>query len=301
MPADARHENELLSSERFIARNGCQNLPGKECFAWKSTEHAQVTYQVDSSNRYPKEENMSQKSLSNSSALFFGGVLVAASTGIASIAGAAPAGTAVYNGKVISSHVKVIGGVAYIPLADTARALGGSVAKDGEGYAIESSSGAAGGSNQINGLNGKIGQMLFTGSWRFEVTSVTIVQSFTEQYRPQPTTINPAGANDELVVVSGIVKNGQKDTEQLFMRTANPNDNTITDNQGASYGGPLDYDFPSDSGYGPQLAPGAASKFNMVFQCPKGTTLQSLIFTVKDFGSAPAKDVRVDISSANGQ
>jgi hypothetical protein len=242
---------------------------------------------------------MSQKSILNtSSAIFIG---LAASVAMAPVVKAASAGTAVYNGKVISSHVKVIGGVAYIPLADTARALGGSVAKDGQGYAIEASSDAAGGANQINGLNGKIGQMLFTGSWRFEVTGVTIASTFTEQYRPQPTTITPEGANDELVIISGIVKNGQKDTEQLFMRTANPNDNTITDNQGASYGGPLDYDFASDSGYGPQLAPGAASKYNMVFQCPKGTTLQSLIFTVKDYGSAPSKDVRVDISSANGQ
>jgi hypothetical protein len=201
-------------------------------------------------------------------------------TGIAVAAYAAVTSSVTYNGNVISHDVRVIDGRPFIPLADAARALGGSVVKTAQNYEIAPGAAKAGGANQINGLNGKIGQMLFTGKWRFEVLSVNVTQQYQTVLASSPNTDNPTGSNDELVVVNCLVKNAQTETSQLMLRTENPMDTTVTDNQGVSYGRPIDFDFAGGSGYGPTMAPGAAVKFAVVFDVPKGTTVNDLIMSL---------------------
>ncbi len=219
-------------------------------------------------------------------------------------AGPAIAGTVSYNGKIISTSVRVIDGVAYMPVADAAKAIGGAVTQSGSAYTIQAASTtAAGGANQINGLTGDIGQTLFTGEWRFKALSVTIVRQFQTQYAPDARTDNPASANDELVIVNGIVKNAQTSTAPIALLNTLPMDTTITDDSGQSYGAPIDFDRIGDR-YGPvSLVPGAAVKFNAVFDCPTGTKLQSLIFSLARYDKYDEMhkptDVRIDITSAN--
>src|SRR5215211_7802906 len=82
----------------------------------------------------------------------------------------------VMNGKVASTNVRTIDGSAYVKLADVAKALGMVVVKRGDGYEIKK----AGGANPIQGvLQGKIGDVLFDGKWRFQALEVQQPESYT--------------------------------------------------------------------------------------------------------------------------
>src|SRR5687767_10535052 len=70
------------------------------------------------------------------------------------------------NGQVASNDVRMIGGKAYVPVSDVAKAFGLNVNKIGGGYELSNEGGA--GQLQAKG-NGKIGQEVFSGKWRFQV------------------------------------------------------------------------------------------------------------------------------------
>lgn len=72
------------------------------------------------------------------------------------------------NGKVVAGKAKTIGGQLYVPVsALTAGGLGVSVTKN----KLVISSTAAGGINQTGAQEGKVGDWLFDGVWRFKVHS----------------------------------------------------------------------------------------------------------------------------------
>src|SRR5437879_4129640 len=78
-------------------------------------------------------------------------------------------------GNVVSRDVKVISGKLYVSLADIARAMGLQVVKSSGGYKLV----AAGGANQMaSNAQGKIGDDLFTGGWRFKVTGFKAVDTY---------------------------------------------------------------------------------------------------------------------------
>ncbi|HEX8237583.1 MAG TPA: hypothetical protein VF600_16620 [Abditibacteriaceae bacterium] len=79
------------------------------------------------------------------------------------VAWAATSSKLVTNGKVASTSVRVIDGKAYVPLSDVATSLGMAVVKNGGDYEIKK----AGGANQVGNMNGKVGDVLFDGKWRF--------------------------------------------------------------------------------------------------------------------------------------
>jgi hypothetical protein len=202
-----------------------------------------------------------------------------------------------YNGDIVSRSVRVIDGEAYVPLSDVARIVHGSAVRSGDGYTIQAGGAGplAGGANQVNGLSGAVGQMLFTGKYRFEVTAITRVPQFTTQYEPTPETITPEGTNDEVVVVSCIVKNGVNQPRQMVFRRGDMGNTALTDDQGQSYV-PKDLDFPGGSGYGPTMLPGASTHVNVTFSVPKGTKLTSFICTLTSFEDNNPKDVRVALT-----
>jgi hypothetical protein len=85
--------------------------------------------------------------------------------------------TLIINGKTASTDVRIIGGSAYVKLADVAKALGMVVTKRADGtYEIAK----AGGTNQVQGaVQGKVGDVLFDGRWRFQVLGVQMPDSYT--------------------------------------------------------------------------------------------------------------------------
>ena len=181
-----------------------------------------------------------------------------------------------FKGNVISRDIRVIDGRPYIPLADAARALGGSVVKSGTDYEIQ----AAGGANEVKGLSGTVGQMLFTGKWRFEVLDVKTADHYDSHYQPDSYTWTPSGANDELVVIDCLVKNAQTVPDSPLLRHENAMDTAVTDANGSAYP-PIDFDLIGGGGYGPpSMLPGSSSTFAAIFDVPKGTNLKDLVFSL---------------------
>ena len=83
----------------------------------------------------------------------------------AAMAWAAGVGTKLYvNGKVASADVIMKDGRAYVPVKDVAAALGMTVVSRSDGFELT----REGGANQVRGVDGKIGDDLFNGSFRIQ-------------------------------------------------------------------------------------------------------------------------------------
>ena len=204
-----------------------------------------------------------------------------------------------YQGHKISGDVVVLNGTAYLPVSDAAKLVGGSVRQSCGAYTIVKSSGSsngvpAGGANQISGRTGTIGQTLFTGKWKFEVESESTADSYASHHNSDASTVTPTGDNDELVIVNCLMKNAKNKTAQPLL-VAGTLHTAVTDNQETSYR-PIFYDFVGPHGYGPVMLPGSACNFTVVFDVPKGTTVQDLIFTLGDLNdSSDTSDYRIHL------
>lgn len=208
------------------------------------------------------------------------------------------------NGKVASTRIRVLGGQPYVPLTDIARALGQSVAKTSGGYEI----GTAGGANQIAGLTGKVGDTLFDGSWRFQVTKVTEAQTYSDRYTQKRPEEYTAEENSKLVLVDVTVKNGTLQQNSLSMSQFDGKNNTSLAGADGSSIPRTSYDLRSGDGvhWGaggasdgtPNILPGAKQDFTIIFKVPKNFQPKDLIYTLayqKD-PLSPAKHVDLRVS-----
>ena len=222
--------------------------------------------------------------------------------------------------RTVSTDVRLIGGRPYVPLADMARAMNGTLVRHASGYEIKTGGAtggdtttptddaaapdavtpdAAGGANEVKGVRGKIGQMLFTGKWRFEVLGVDRAAAYDSKYLADARNIAPAGDTEELVIVRCRLKNGQKTTQMAMLSPIHPHNIALTDAQGQSYA-PTDFDKRGGStDEGPHLLPGAQTNFAVLFSVPKGTALKDLVFSLQnayeDFPDG-GTDVRVSLA-----
>jgi hypothetical protein len=225
------------------------------------------------------------------------GVLIALAA--VSVVWAAAGSKLFINGKVASTDVRIINGQAYVPLRAVADALNMAIVKKPEGYEMA----VAGGANQIDGSRqGKIGDWLFTGQWRFQVVGVKEVAEYTERYYQQEKTIKPKGPKEVLIVIDCRIKNGIKEQQSPVLTERMPRNTALADDAGHSYV-PLDYDArqkinKTQSYEAEPLLPGAASDFALVFSVPKGTKLKALVFTCFRYTPPPPSDqddVRVSL------
>ena len=218
------------------------------------------------------------------------------------VAGAcwAASGKLIINGRVASNDVRVIGGKSYAPLGDIAKSLGMVLTKSGNTYTMA----VAGGANQLQGkAQGKIGQEIFSGKWRFLVLSVEKAGDWKEKCYQEGRTIKP-DKGDELVIVHCVLKNGLKNKSQTPTLTERMCGNTaLADDKGNSYP-PTDFDARQESdkiqSYASiSLLPGARIEFAILFTVPKGTHPKSLVFSEAAYpDDLPYKwtDVRVDLT-----
>ncbi len=215
----------------------------------------------------------------------------------------------IIRGKTVSSEVRIIEGRPFIPLSDMAKAMNGTVVKHkAGGYEITFGSvdtttpdahPVAGGANEVRGTQGKIGQVIFTGKWRFSVLSVDHAANYDSQFLPDKRTFVPSGDTEELVIVRCRMKNGQKDTQMAMLSPVHPHHTALADNQGQSYA-PMDYDKRGGStDEGPKLLPGAQTEFAVLFSVPKGTVLKDLVFSIQNaYEDTPdgGTDVRITLA-----
>lgn len=221
--------------------------------------------------------------------------------GVSAAALAQAGRTLILNGQVASRDVRMIGGRAYVPVADVASALGQKVVPVPGGYEIR----APGGANQVEGMRGKIGDVLFDGKWRFQVLDVKTVDDYTMKNAAtndysvyhntaefNDNTLRPKPGNS-LVMIQCRLKNGVKQNQSLW-RYNNDTHTALTDDQGQSYP-PIAYDIPSGGSFGSKdLLPGSAIDFAVLFTVPPGTHLKDLVFTLRTL-SDKGDEVRVSL------
>lgn len=190
----------------------------------------------------------------------------------------------VFNGKTVSTNVKIIGGQPYVPVADVAKALDLSVVKKPGGYEMV----AAGGAGPIAGNNvGKMGETIFTGNYRFDLLSIERKSEYQLKYADaHEWTRTEAKDNMELIVATCRIKNAMKSKATLVFGKWEGNNTCLATADEQTYS-PVAYGydvkmtehFPD----GASFLPGAAINFCLVFEVPKGTKVKDLIFTAMQY------------------
>lgn len=233
--------------------------------------------------------------------------LAALSLAVPTTAAPGTADTLIVNGKSVPADVRAIGGSPYVKLADIAKALGMVVVKRPDGkYELT----RAGGANQLQGVTqGKVGDVLFDGHWRFQVQSVATLDSYTMKTAGEPydnhdlstfdrpnRIIKPTRGNS-LVVLQCRATNGVNANRTLWTAISDDRIHTaLADMAGSSYP-PIAYDFDGGPIQSKPLVPGAALNFAVLFSVPEGTHIKDLIFSLKNNqGDEKASDVRVTLT-----
>ncbi|MFI5385067.1 MAG: hypothetical protein ACHQ50_03010 [Fimbriimonadales bacterium] len=192
------------------------------------------------------------------------------------------------NGNLASSGMIERNGVAYVPLKDVATAFKLSVQKTARGYELSDS----GGANQVEGIRGKVGDMLFNGYVRFQVVKVyNAGKSYKRVFSQDNSVINPIPDSNDLIVVVCKLKNAiQKPLGPYF---AGGDTTALTDTDGHSYP-PRRF---SDAPPAGDMLPGSTADFALVFDIPPGTKLQDLVYEPQAFGipSTVKKKFRISL------
>ncbi|HAY14202.1 MAG TPA: hypothetical protein PLB31_04430 [Fimbriimonadaceae bacterium] len=196
--------------------------------------------------------------------------------GIATVAVAAIQSTRVLiiNGREASQDVRIINGRAYAPIADVAKALGSTVVINGNRYEIT----RAGGTNQVNGLQGKTGDWLFDGGWRFRVNNAyeaDVYEAKNDWYGDNE--FKPEGGKT-MIIVEYSARNGNK---EMFGLDIGPT--TIVGKDGSSYKVESN-DFPFDGTrmFSQPLLPGAQLDGALIFFVPRGFEFKELVLGIGD-------------------
>jgi hypothetical protein len=154
------------------------------------------------------------------------------------LAQAAPKNTLKINGKVASTKLKTIGDIVYVPVADVAKALGQKVVPTASGLEIKTSSGTY----QAGNLTGKVGDVIQTKKYSFQVLGFTTADSYPTKNLSIAETYTPDSPADTLVIVNCRIKNTvNKAQGPVLDHTQSGNKTAITDYEGQSYP-PLVYD-----------------------------------------------------------
>jgi hypothetical protein len=191
----------------------------------------------------------------------------------------------ILNGGTASTRVKMIGGEAWVPVKDVAAALGQPV-RTGPGV-IEI--GGGGGANQVAGLQGKLGDTLFDGSWRFTLTGLKEVSEYTDRYTVSHPRTRTAPSGKKLVVADIVVKNGMTIKNFLNLRIDKDNLTSLADAEGRSFP-VVGFDLRTGSGqpfggggtwdYTEDLLPGARADVVAIFAVPDDYKPKDMVFTL---------------------
>ena len=207
--------------------------------------------------------------------------------------------TVTMDGVTITTRAKVIGGETWIPVADLAKAKNLQITKT----ALSIDLSVSGGANQVGGTTGKIGQMLNTGRWRFQVNSFKLVSEYKVKHKTSTDYGVYAGVSEydndvftakpefDLFVASCTLKNARTDSQQFDW---NPTDNktSIADSDGSNHPW-LVYDIPSPAFVSSAILPGSKLDFNVCFAVKKGVKPSELVFMLKSLVDDKPEIVRI--------
>ena len=178
-----------------------------------------------------------------------------------------------------------------MPLKDVATALNLSMQKTGRGYELTES----GGANQVEGITGKVGDVLYNGFVRFQVLKVTRTKSYTKKFTGTGDEATPIQPNNELAIVLCRMKNATQKTGTASI-TGGLTD-ALTDTEGHSYEPRRTSDIPPNQ----ELLPGAAIDFALIFDVPPSAKLQDLVYEAQLIGlvGPEKKKFRVAVGDQN--
>jgi len=186
--------------------------------------------------------------------------------------GALAPGRLVVSGKEVSTDYVVQNGRTYVPIADVAKSLGMSVQKIDDGYEIKPD----GGANQVQGLNGKVGDQLNCGAFLFKVTDVVEGDSFDFEHSSHHEVVFPDG--NKLVVVKIQIKNATKVVQSLDSLGAALT--ALTDDSGHNF-----TTRSEDGARAPDILPGAAFDFALVYSVPKDAKVGDLVYQMHSYSN----------------
>ncbi|MFI5386502.1 MAG: hypothetical protein ACHQ50_10325 [Fimbriimonadales bacterium] len=179
-------------------------------------------------------------------------------------------GRLIVSGKEVQTDYIVQNGRTYVPLADVAKALNMAVQKIDGGYEMK----PAGGANQVQGLNGKLGDQLNCGAFLFKVTDVVDGQAYDFEHSTHHEV--PFRDSDKLVVVKFQVKNATTVIQSLD--TIGGDLTALTDDAGHNFkSGNL------DGTRAPDILPGAATEFALIYYVPKATTIGDIVYQMHSY------------------
>lgn len=185
------------------------------------------------------------------------------------------------NGSPASTDVRIIGGRAFVPLADVAKALDYKINKIAGGFDLVKAGGAGPIANQYVG---KLNEEVFTGKWKFTVLSFERVAEAVPEYLPDEVwNRRTAGPGMDIVVIKCRIKNGTNAKDTIVLDKWEGNNTTLTDLDENAYE-PTQYGYDAKMNEhfpdGATFLPGSAINFNLRFEVPKASVPKALIFTV---------------------
>lgn len=174
------------------------------------------------------------------------------------------------SGNLASSNVFMHNGAACVPIKDVATALKLTLQKTNRGIELAD----AGGANQVSGIAGKAGDVLWNGYIRLQVVKVIRGKTYTNQFSGDNQVVTPSPPNDDLVVVVCKISNGLKNGVTVMYPGS---ETALTDDQGQSYSPRMG--MSADIGSrGTDLLPGASFGFALTFDVPPNAVIGDLVY-----------------------
>ncbi|MBN9503457.1 MAG: hypothetical protein BGO01_04085 [Armatimonadetes bacterium 55-13] len=196
------------------------------------------------------------------------------------------------NGNLASSGVIERNGVTYVPIKDVAKALNLTVAKTSRGWEISQS----GGATAVEGVNGKIGDVLWNGYFRFQVVKVIRGKEYTNQFSGDNQKVTPYPEDNDLVIAICRIKNGLKEKVTVFLPAGEVTGLTDDKERSIAPRNGLSIDCPTR---GAELLPGAAVDFALTFDVPHDAKLKDLVYQVYSTGPQASGEKKFRVAMAN--
>lgn len=189
-------------------------------------------------------------------------------------------GSLTVNGKTVSTDFIDKGGRIYVPLADVAKALNLTVSKSGAGYRLD----PIGGANQVEGLHGKVGDVLRTPEFTFTVSKVIASEHYVKQFGS-----GTVDADQGKLIVGIVCRVKNATGKTMYFNPFGKSRTALTDEDEHAYscytGGASDL-----PGGIPTLLPGSAYDFALTYQIPSTAKLKDLVY---EFDSMDVKAERL--------
>lgn len=181
----------------------------------------------------------------------------------------------------------MVNGTPYVKLADVAKALNMTVSRWGNDYALS----AAGGADQVEGLQGKVGDTLFNRQFSLRVLEVVRTKRYVKRYN-KPGEVTAQEGND---IVAVIIRRKNGMNKNPVINPFGGENTALTDTDDKAYRSYTGLAMDSaERGFSPLL--GSTIEFALVLEVPETAQLKDLVYQIAPVGDASVKTSTFRIS-----